>query len=68
MLIVIGQKAVPCGDESQRAQVSISSTCTDRDVKDIDARISEPLEVSRTETIGIREPFGGFRCAYGKRA
>jgi hypothetical protein len=53
VLIVVRQKAVPCGNESQRAQVGVTSASADGDVKDVDARVPESLEVGRGEAVRI---------------
>ena len=45
--------AVPSGDESQRAQVGITSASSDRNVKDVDARILESLKIGWSEAVRI---------------
>src|SRR5262249_23740998 len=51
--VVIGQKAVPRRDEAQRVQVSFGSPDADRDVKRVDARILETLEIGLLIAVGI---------------
>jgi hypothetical protein len=56
MLAVVGDEAVPRGEEPQRRQISLRPAKPDGDVKDIDARIFVWLEIGGIETVRIGKP------------
>src|SRR5262249_45869243 len=51
-------EAVPGRDETQSVQVGLGSPDADRNVKRVDARILEALEIGLLEAVGVGEPGG----------